>query len=132
MWSAGDPARVSLRRYVTNCKDCNQSVTRRVPGETFPATISRVAVRDQAIRIPPAQHKKIFERFYRVGSGLVESRAHRPWQQVHHQPSEDTRRPGGRTSRILIVEDDRAMSVALRDGFEFEKHDVVMAATARS
>jgi DNA-binding response OmpR family regulator len=31
-------------------------------------------------------------------------------------------------SRILIVEDDPAMSVALRDGFEFEKHDVEMAA----
>ncbi|MGZ8868279.1 MAG: response regulator transcription factor, partial [Thermoanaerobaculia bacterium] len=30
-------------------------------------------------------------------------------------------------SRILVVEDDPAMSVALRDGFEFEKHDVVMA-----
>ncbi|HEY0139578.1 MAG TPA: response regulator transcription factor [Thermoanaerobaculia bacterium] len=31
-------------------------------------------------------------------------------------------------SRILIVEDDPAMSVALRDGFEFEKHSVEMAA----
>jgi DNA-binding response OmpR family regulator len=31
-------------------------------------------------------------------------------------------------SRILIVEDDPAMSVALRDGFEFEKHAVEMAA----
>jgi DNA-binding response OmpR family regulator len=30
-------------------------------------------------------------------------------------------------SRILIVEDDPAMSVALRDGFEFEKYDVDMA-----
>ena len=30
-------------------------------------------------------------------------------------------------SRILVVEDDPAMSVALRDGFEFEKHVVVMA-----
>src|ERR1700694_181130 len=30
-------------------------------------------------------------------------------------------------SRILVVEDDPAMSVALRDGFEFEKHIVVMA-----
>jgi len=30
-------------------------------------------------------------------------------------------------SRILIVEDDPAMSVALRDGFEFEKHVVAMA-----
>src|SRR5687768_11154731 len=30
-------------------------------------------------------------------------------------------------SRILVVEDDPAMSVALRDGFEFEKHDVTMA-----
>jgi DNA-binding response OmpR family regulator len=31
-------------------------------------------------------------------------------------------------SRILVVEDDPAMSVALRDGFEFEKHVVEMAA----
>jgi two-component system alkaline phosphatase synthesis response regulator PhoP len=31
-------------------------------------------------------------------------------------------------TRILIVEDDPAMSVALRDGFEFEKHTVEMAA----
>jgi DNA-binding response OmpR family regulator len=31
-------------------------------------------------------------------------------------------------SRILVVEDDPAMSVALRDGFEFEKHTVAMAA----
>ncbi|HYC59518.1 MAG TPA: response regulator transcription factor [Thermoanaerobaculia bacterium] len=31
-------------------------------------------------------------------------------------------------SRILIVEDDPAMSVALRDGFEFEKYAVEMAA----
>ena len=31
-------------------------------------------------------------------------------------------------SRILVVEDDPAMSVALRDGFEFEKHMVQMAA----
>ena len=31
-------------------------------------------------------------------------------------------------SKILIVEDDPAMSVALRDGFEFEKHAVDMAA----
>ena len=30
-------------------------------------------------------------------------------------------------SRILVVEDDPAMSVALRDGFEFEKHLVQMA-----
>jgi len=30
-------------------------------------------------------------------------------------------------SRILVVEDDAAMSVALRDGFEFEKHVVEMA-----
>ncbi len=30
-------------------------------------------------------------------------------------------------SRVLIVEDDPAMSVALRDGFEFEKHSVDMA-----
>ena len=30
-------------------------------------------------------------------------------------------------SRILVVEDDAAMSVALRDGFEFEKHTVEMA-----
>jgi two-component system alkaline phosphatase synthesis response regulator PhoP len=32
------------------------------------------------------------------------------------------------SSRILIVEDDPAMSVALRDGFEFEKYAVEMAA----
>ncbi|HYO75232.1 MAG TPA: response regulator transcription factor [Thermoanaerobaculia bacterium] len=31
-------------------------------------------------------------------------------------------------NRILIVEDDPAMSVALRDGFEFEKYSVEMAA----
>ena len=31
-------------------------------------------------------------------------------------------------NRILIVEDDPAMSVALRDGFEFEKYAVEMAA----
>jgi DNA-binding response OmpR family regulator len=31
-------------------------------------------------------------------------------------------------TRILVVEDDPAMSVALRDGFEFEKHVVAMAA----
>jgi DNA-binding response OmpR family regulator len=31
-------------------------------------------------------------------------------------------------NRILIVEDDPAMSVALRDGFEFEKYGVEMAA----
>ena len=31
-------------------------------------------------------------------------------------------------TRILVVEDDPAMSVALRDGFEFEKHTVAMAA----
>jgi DNA-binding response OmpR family regulator len=31
-------------------------------------------------------------------------------------------------TRILVVEDDPAMSVALRDGFEFEKHVVEMAA----
>ena len=31
-------------------------------------------------------------------------------------------------SKILVVEDDPAMSVALRDGFEFEKHVVEMAA----
>jgi two-component system alkaline phosphatase synthesis response regulator PhoP len=30
-------------------------------------------------------------------------------------------------SRILVVEDDPAMSVALRDGFEFEKYDVEVA-----
>jgi DNA-binding response OmpR family regulator len=30
-------------------------------------------------------------------------------------------------SRILVVEDDPAMSVALRDGFEFEKHAVLIA-----
>ena len=30
-------------------------------------------------------------------------------------------------TKILIVEDDPAMSVALRDGFEFEKYDVEMA-----
>ena len=30
-------------------------------------------------------------------------------------------------TRLLIVEDDPAMSVALRDGFEFEKYDVEMA-----
>ena len=30
-------------------------------------------------------------------------------------------------TRILVVEDDPAMSVALRDGFEFEKHVVAMA-----
>jgi DNA-binding response OmpR family regulator len=30
-------------------------------------------------------------------------------------------------SRILVVEDDLSMSVALRDGFEFEKHSVEMA-----
>src|SRR5688572_15674918 len=29
--------------------------------------------------------------------------------------------------KILVVEDDQAMSVALRDGFEFEKHVVTMA-----
>ncbi|HYH08937.1 MAG TPA: response regulator transcription factor [Thermoanaerobaculia bacterium] len=32
------------------------------------------------------------------------------------------------TTRILIVEDDPAMSVALRDGFEFENYSVEMAA----
>jgi len=31
-------------------------------------------------------------------------------------------------NRLLIVEDDPAMSVALRDGFEFEKYNVEMAA----
>ena len=31
-------------------------------------------------------------------------------------------------SKVLIIEDDPAMSVALRDGFEFEKHFVAMAA----
>jgi len=31
-------------------------------------------------------------------------------------------------SKVLIIEDDPAMSVALRDGFEFEKHFVTMAA----
>jgi DNA-binding response OmpR family regulator len=31
-------------------------------------------------------------------------------------------------TRVLVVEDDPAMSVALRDGFEFEKHSVDMAA----
>ena len=31
-------------------------------------------------------------------------------------------------TNILVVEDDPAMSVALRDGFEFEKHTVEMAA----
>jgi len=30
-------------------------------------------------------------------------------------------------SRILVVEDDQAMGVALRDGFEFEGHEVHMA-----
>ncbi len=30
-------------------------------------------------------------------------------------------------TRVLIVEDDPAMSVALRDGFEFERHEVEMA-----
>ena len=30
-------------------------------------------------------------------------------------------------TRILVVEDDPAMAVALRDGFEFEKYDVEMA-----
>jgi DNA-binding response OmpR family regulator len=30
-------------------------------------------------------------------------------------------------SRVLVVEDDASMSVALRDGFEFEKHHVEMA-----
>ena len=30
-------------------------------------------------------------------------------------------------SKVLIIEDDPAMSVALRDGFEFEKHHVTMA-----
>jgi signal transduction histidine kinase len=30
-----------------------------------------VAVRDRGIGIPPAEQKKIFEKFYRVGSGLV-------------------------------------------------------------
>ena len=34
-------------------------------------------------------------------------------------------------SRILVVEDDPAMSVALRDGFEFEKYAVEMAARRR-
>ena len=31
-------------------------------------------------------------------------------------------------NRVLVVEDDASMSVALRDGFEFEKHQVEMAA----
>ncbi len=31
-------------------------------------------------------------------------------------------------SKVLIVEDEHAMSVALKDGFEFEGHDVTMAA----
>jgi len=30
-------------------------------------------------------------------------------------------------SRVLIIEDDPAMSVALRDGFEFDRHEVEMA-----
>jgi DNA-binding response OmpR family regulator len=30
-------------------------------------------------------------------------------------------------TRILIVEDDPAMAVALRDGFEFEQYEVEMA-----
>src|SRR5207253_2894725 len=35
---------------------------------------------------------------------------------------------GVRMTRILIVEDDPAMAVALRDGFEFEQYQVEMAA----
>ena len=34
-------------------------------------------------------------------------------------------------NRILVIEDDPAMSVALRDGFEFEKH-AVDAVTGRA
>ena len=35
------------------------------------ATAVRVAVRDRGIGIPAAEQKKIFDKFYRVGSGLV-------------------------------------------------------------
>lgn len=41
--------------------------------------------------------------------------------------------PGsGRGLRVLIVEDDEAMSVALRDGFEYEGYEVILATDGES
>jgi signal transduction histidine kinase len=38
---------------------------------TDDAQFVRIAVRDRGIGIPASEQKKIFEKFYRVGSGLV-------------------------------------------------------------
>ncbi len=118
----------------------------------------RIAVRDRGIGIPAGEQKKIYEKFYRVGSTLVHDikgsglglsivlhvvQAHggrmelvsAPGQgsTLHHRPAAGAEREsadaghGVRMNRILIVEDDPAMTVALRDGFEFEKYAVQTA-----
>jgi len=51
-------------KYSNERKDIDVMVT-SVAGEV------RIAVRDRGIGIPPPERKKIFEKFYRVGSGLV-------------------------------------------------------------
>ncbi|MEO8379281.1 MAG: HAMP domain-containing sensor histidine kinase [Acidobacteriota bacterium] len=51
-------------KYSNGRKDLEVSV------EGTPAQV-RIAVRDHGIGIPPVERKKIFEKFYRVGSGLV-------------------------------------------------------------
>jgi len=51
-------------KYSNGRKDLEVSV------ETAPTEV-RIAVRDHGIGIPAAERKKIFEKFYRVGSGLV-------------------------------------------------------------
>lgn len=51
-------------KYSNGCKDIDVAITTR-------AEEVRIAVRDCGIGIHPSEQKKIFEKFYRVGSGLV-------------------------------------------------------------
>ena len=103
---------------------------------------------DQGPGIAPDEQERIFEKFYRVGNGLVHDakgsglglaivkhvvEAHGGRVVVDSRPARAARSPSScrpmphdaapareAPFRVLVVEDDPAMAVALRDGFTYE------------